>query len=58
MNEADPQVRAHHVVGRYYHAQKSLHGDCFYLGDCDPEEHTLHILRMDEYIDDAESLAF
>ena len=34
--ESDQRVRT--LVGRYYTRQSSLHGDCFYLGLCDPDK--------------------
>ena len=54
--EADPAVRS--LVGRYYSRQGALHGDCFYLGMCDPLEGTAHRIRETaRYIADAERLA-
>ena len=54
--EADPAVRS--LVGRYYSRQGALHGDCFYLGMCDPLEGTARRIRETvRYIADAERLA-
>ena len=54
--EADPAVRS--LVGRYYSRQGALHGDCFYLGMCDPLEGTERRIRETaRYIADAERLA-
>ncbi len=52
----DPGVDA--LVGRYYSRQAQLHGECFYLGLCEPLEATER--RIQEtlgYIEDAERLA-
>ena len=52
----DPAVRR--LVGRYYSRQGVLHGDCFYLGLCDPLEDTERRIRETAgYIADAERLA-
>ena len=52
----DPAART--LVGRYYSRQSRLHGDCFYLGLCDPVPETERRIRETAaYIDDAESLA-
>ena len=54
--ERDPAVRS--LVGRYYSRQGALHGDCFYLGLCEPLEGTERRIRETAaYIDDAERLA-
>ena len=44
---------------RRYHARQSeLHGDCFYLGLCEPLDETeRRIRRTADYINDAENLA-
>lgn len=56
MAAADPEVRG--LADRYLASQGALHGDCFYLGDCEPLEDTEHRIReMIEYIEDAERLA-
>ena len=46
------------LVGRYYSRQGHLHGDCFYMGVCEPvaEVHR-RIYQTADYISDAESLA-
>ena len=52
----NPAVKT--LVGRYYSRQSQLHGDCFYLGLCEPMETTeRRIKETDRYIDDAEQLA-
>lgn len=54
--ESDQRVRT--LIGRYYTRQSSLHGDCFYLGLCDPIKTTERRIReTDQYIRDAEELA-
>ena len=46
------------LVGRYYTRMGILHGDCFYLGLCDPIEETARRIRETiQYIQDAEVLA-
>ena len=52
----DPAVQ--NLVGRYYSRQGILHGDCFYLGFCDPLDDTERRIRQTAaYIADAERLA-
>ena len=52
----NPEV--HSLVGRYYSRQGVLHGDCFYLGLCEPLEDTERRIRETAtYINDAERLA-
>ena len=52
----DPAVQS--LVGRYYSRQGVLHGDCFYLGLCEPLEDTERRIRETAgYIADAERLA-
>ena len=52
----DPAVRT--LVGRYYSRQGVLHGDCFYLGLCEPLEDTERRIRETAgYIADAERLS-
>lgn len=54
--ERDPAVRT--LVGRYYSRQGALHGDCFYLGFCEPLNDTERRIRETaRYISDAERLA-
>ena len=56
---ADRDRRFKTLVGRYYSRQSSLHGNCFYLGLCDPVETIERRIRETmDYIGDAESLAF
>ena len=46
------------LISRYYTAQGSLHGECFYLGFCEPEELIRgQIYEVRDYIVDAEQLA-
>ena len=46
------------LVGRYYTRQGQLHGQCFYLGLCEPLEVTGRRIRETiQYIMDAEALA-
>ena len=43
---------------RYHSRQSTLHGDCFYLGLCEPiDEIDRRIHRTADYINDAERLA-
>ena len=43
---------------RYHSRQSTLHGDCFYLGLCEPiDEIERRIRRTADYISDAERLA-
>ena len=52
----DPAVRT--LVRRYYSRQGILHGDCFYMGLCEPLEDTERRIRQTaNYIADAERLA-
>ena len=46
------------LVGRYFSRQSRLHGDCFYLGICEPlDEIERRIRETIQYIQDAEALA-
>ena len=46
------------LVNRYAAARDFLHGDCFYLGLCEPTENTQHLIRgAVDYIRDAQLLA-
>ena len=51
--------RAIRPIRRRYHARQwELHGDCFYLGLCEPAEDVeRRIRRTADYINDAENLA-
>ncbi len=52
----DRSVRS--LMGRYYSRQAALHGNCFYLGLCEPMDETERRIRETlDYIRDAESLA-
>ena len=56
---ADRDRRFKPLVGCYYSRQSSLHGNCFYLGLCDPAETIERRIRETiNYIRDAEHLAF
>ncbi len=47
------------LIGRYYSRQSQLHGDCFYLGLCEPIAETERRIRETaDYIGDAENLAY
>ena len=47
------------LVGRYFSRQSQLHGDCFYLGLCEPISETERRIRETAaYISDAEDLAY
>ena len=55
---ADEGIRQAHLVARYYTRQGQLHGECFYLGLCEPVEETDRRIRETvRYIEDAERLA-
>ncbi len=50
--------RARPIVGRYYTRQGWLHGQCFYMGLCEPVDETERRIRETiDYIADAEALA-
>ena len=52
----DPDIRG--LADRYHIVKDALHGDCFYLGFCEPVEHTERLIRETAgYIADAEQLA-
>ena len=54
--QRDSQVQS--LVNRYYSRQRSLHGDCFYLGICEPVDLIERRIRETiQYIMDAEALA-
>ena len=54
--QRDNQVQS--LVNRYYSRQSSLHGDCFYLGICEPVDLIERRIRETiQYIMDAEALA-
>ena len=53
-----PDIRRAGLVSRYYTRQGLLHGDCFYMGLCDPVDDTERRIRETaRYIEDAEGLA-
>ena len=55
---ANADERARSLVGCYYSRQSLLHGDCFYLGICEPMETIERRIRETlQYIQDAEVLA-
>ena len=52
----EPAARS--LKARYYERQGTLHGECFYIGLCDPTEDTERLIRDTiDYIQDAEALA-
>ena len=56
MAEADGAVSP--LIGRYYSRQGHLHGDCFYMGVCEPVDEVHRRIRQTaDYINDAERLA-
>ncbi len=47
------------LVGWYYSNQGVLHGECFYLGLCEPSEDTIQRIReTTEYITAAKNIAY
>ena len=55
---ATKDQRVDGLVSRYYTRMGILHGDCFYLGLCEPTEETGRRIRETLlYIQDAEALA-
>ena len=48
--------RVRELVGRYYSRISQLHGQCFYVGNCNPDTEK-RIRETAEYIADAERLA-
>ena len=53
---ANPSVKS--LLSRYYSRQSALHGNCFYLGNCEPIDETKRRIRETlDSIEDAESLA-
>ena len=53
---ANPSVKS--LLSRYYSRQAALHGNCFYLGLCEPiDDMERRIRETLDYIEDAESLA-
>ena len=59
LNElADRDARVEALLGRYYSRQAQLHGECFYLGLCEPLATTERRIReTGAFIADAERLA-
>ncbi len=54
--QRDNRVKS--LVGRYFARYEQLHGQCFYLGLCEPLEVTERRIRETiDYIQDAEALA-
>ena len=52
----EPAARS--LRARYYERQGTLHGECFYIGLCEPVEDTELLIRETaEYIEDARRLA-
>ena len=56
-NLAERDNAARSLVARYYSRQGQLHGDCFYLGICNPAETERRIRETADYIRYAERLA-
>ena len=56
LSRADGRVRDLGILGRYYHIQGSLHGDCFYHGKFDEEDVTL-LYSVKDYIKDVATIA-
>lgn len=55
--DADQSVSI--LIGRFYSRQGQLHGECFYLGLCEPMTQTERRIReTDRCIHDAEQLAY
>ncbi len=55
---AAQDARIKTLIGRYFTRQRRLHGDCFYLGLCEPVGETERRIRETiDYIRDAEELA-
>ena len=56
LREHDSQIGS--LISRYYVRQGHLHGECFYLGLCEPVSVTGRRIReTEQYIYDAEALA-
>ena len=56
LSEQDEAVEP--MVGRYYTRINHLHGECFYMGMCEPLNQTIRRIRETEsFIADAEQLA-
>ena len=54
--DIDKKVPAH-IGWRYYSRQDTLHGDCFYVGNCEPRDRIKkRILETEDLIDDIEKL--
>lgn len=52
------EPRARSLRARYYERQGTLHGECFYIGLCEPVEETELLIRETaDYIEDARLLA-
>ena len=52
----DPGARS--LRARYYERQGALHGECFYIGLCEPVDETELLIRETaDYIEDARRLA-
>lgn len=55
---AQSDNRYESLVSRYFSRQSSLHGDCFYLGICEPADLIERRIRETiDYVRDAEALA-
>ena len=57
LSTTDDDVRGAGLRGRYYARQNHLHGECFYIGLCDPVDDTERVIReTDDYVADVERL--
>ena len=58
LSARDEAIRGVGLRGRYYIRQNVLHGECFYIGLCDPLDETKGLVRETSgYIEVAEGLA-
>jgi len=56
LERVEPEVGS--LRARYYERQGALHGECFYIGLCEPVEGIERLIReTTDYIDDARRLA-
>ena len=54
--KSEPAARS--LKARYYERQGTLHGECFYIGLCEPTDDTERLIRETiDYIQDVEALA-
>ena len=56
LGSQNPEIKA--LRDRFRETVRDLHGNCFYLGICEPQENIAQIIRMTaDYIRDATELA-